>query len=182
VPLELEAEPGADDANAYATVEEAEAYAAYRVGSAAFLALTTDQKIQALVTATSDIDTLEADPGFVGDRASDDQALAWPRTGTDDYDDDELPRSLVNATIELAMSYAPAFATGSTIDPLATEAGNGNIKREKVGPLETEYFAAGETGATAFTRFPAVVQRLLFAIVRLPDTSSWGSATVSRGS
>lgn len=181
MPLELEATPGAEDANAYATVAEAEEYASYRVGGAAFLALTDEKQIQALVTAAGDIDTLETDPGFIGDRATDDQALAWPRTGTD-YDDDELPSSLVKANIELAMSYAPAFASGSTTDVLATESGNGNIKREKVGPLETEYFAAGSGGATAFTRFPAVVQRLLYGLVLLPAESGWGSATVERGS
>lgn len=182
MPLELEATPGADDANAYVTVDDAEAYASYRVGSAAFLALTDDQKIQALVTATRDIDTLEDDPGFVGERASEDQALAWPRTGTDTAASDELPRSLVNATIELAMSYAPAFESGSTLDVLNADTGNGNIKREKTGPLETEFFAAGSVSATAFARFPAVVQRLLSAVVLLPDTSTWGAATVSRGS
>jgi hypothetical protein len=181
MPLVLEATPGADDANAYATVAEADEYTSYRVGSAAWAALTADQKIQALVTAAGDIDTLENDPGFIGERTDDLQSMAWPRTGTD-YADDGLPLTRVNATIELAMTYAPAFATGSTTDVLATESGNGNITREKVGPLETEYFAAGSGGATAFTRFPAVVQRLLFALVQLPADAGWGSATVTRGS
>lgn len=181
MPLALVATPGAANANSYATVVEADAYASYRVGGAAWATLTPDQKIQALVTATGDIDTLEDDPGFLGERTDGVQALAWPRTGTD-YDDDELPGTLVFATIELAMSYVPAFAAGSTTDVLAAGSGNGNIKREKVGPLETEYFAAGSTAATAFSRFPSVVQRLLFAVVRLPPESAWGSATVSRSS
>jgi len=181
MPLTLNADAGDAAANAYATVTEAETYASYRVGGAAFIALTADQKIQALVTAAGDIDTLEDDPGFIGDRTDDVQALAWPRTDTD-FADDELPAPLVKANVELAMSYAPAFATGSTTDVLATSSGNGNIKREQVGPIETEYFEAGSTAATAFARFPAVVQRLLFALVIQPATSGWGSAVVSRGS
>jgi hypothetical protein len=177
MPLTLNADVGDPSANAYPTVAEAEEYASYRVGGAAFIALTGDQKIQALVTATSDIDTLEDDPGFLDDRDDDEQALAFPRGGTG-----ELPRNLVNATIELAMSYAPAFAAGSTTDVLATSSGNGNIKRDKTGPLETEYFEPGTTAATAFERFPAVVQRLLFALVVQTPQNAWGSATVSRGS
>lgn len=181
MPLELEATPGAEDANAYATVEEAEAYAAYRIGGAAFVALTDDQKIQALVTAAREIDTLEADPGFIGDRTDDDQVLAWPRSGTD-FDDDQLPTSLINANIELAISYAPAFAAGFSGDVLTNNASNGNIKSETVGPLSTEYFQAGAVSATALERLPAVVQRLLTGLVVQTSADSWGSATVQRGS
>lgn len=176
MPLTLIATSGAADANAYATVAEATTYADYRVGGAAFIALTSDQKIQALVTATRDIDTLEDDPGFTGDRFFAVQALAWPR------DEAALPRNLVRANIELAMSYAPAFAAGSTTDVLNADPGNGNIQEETVGPITTVYFAPGSTAATAFERFPAIVQRLLYSLVIHPASSSWGSAVVSRGS
>lgn len=174
--LELEATPGADDANAYATVDEAEEYANYRVGGAAFVALTEDQKIQALVTATRAIDTL-ADV-FIGDRASDDQKLEWPRTGTD-FDDDELPETLVNATVELAMSYTPAFASGSTINVL--RAADGLVKRRKIDVMETEWFEARNTEATSIDRFPSEVQPFLAPLVVTVE-DQWGSATVERGS
>lgn len=180
MPLELIATVGADDANAYATVEEADAHASYRVGGAAWVALTSDQKIQALVTAALDIDTLEDAPGFLGDRADDIQALAWPRTGTD-YPDDELPASLVRANIELAISYAPAFAAGATIDVLNQNHADGNVKRKAIDVLETEWFAPRTTEATALDRFPDVVQRLLAGLVVIL-TPSWGSAVVQRGS
>lgn len=174
MPLTLVATPAAVNANAYATVAEAIAYADYRVGGAAFIALTSDQKIQALVTATTDIDTVEDDPGFIGERYTGTQALEWPR------DSAVLPIDLVRANIELAMSYAPAFTAGT--DVLNAVVGNGNIKEDTVGPLTTVYFEAGTVGATALERFPAIVQRLLFGLVLHPVENEWGSAIVTRGS
>ncbi len=179
MPLELEATPGADDANAYADEDTAEEYAGYRVGGAAFIALESDQKIQALVTATRDIDTL-ADV-FIGERATDDQALEWPRSGTN-FGDDELPDNLVNATIELAMSYVPAFASGSTVDVLNADPSDGLVKREKLDVIETEWFEPRAHEADSFSRFPAAVQRLLAPLVELPVEGEWGAATVERGS
>lgn len=179
MPLELIADPGAEDANAYADVEDADAYAEYRVGGAAFVALTEDQKIQALVTAARAIDTIGDD--FIGDRATSTQALEWPRTGTD-YDDDELPDTLVRANIELAMSYVPAFAAGYTGDVLNPSRTDGMVKRKKIDVLETEWFAPRTTDATAIERFPDAVQQLLAPLVITETANDWGSATVERGS
>lgn len=182
MPLTIDADPGSPTANSFATVAEADAYAAYRIGGGAFVALTSDQKIQALVTAARDINTVEdIYPGFLGDRTDDVQALSWPRTGTDYYADDELPTSLVQANIELAMSYAPAFAAGATIDVLNQNRTDGSVKRKVVDVLETEWFTPRTVEATALERFPDAVQRLLagLVVILLPQ---WGRATVVRGS
>lgn len=176
MPLEVDATAGAEDANAYADIEAADAHLEFRVGSAAWFDLSDDDKAQALVTAARDIDALEGDPGFTGDRSDDEQALAFPRDG-----DDELPIEVVRANIELALTYVPAFAAGYTGDVLATDASNGNIKRDKVGQIEVEYFAPGSSSATALSRLPAIVQRLLSSFV-VTATTGWGSATVTRGS
>lgn len=185
MPLTLVATAGASNANAYADVATASAAAAYRIGAdaVAWLALSADQKIQSLVTATRDIDTLL----FTGDRATSTQALEWPRTGTD-YADTVLPATLVSATIELAFSYAPAFAVGATIDPLNPDTTAARLKREKVGPLESEWFAPA-TGpdvygaeATGLERFPGIVQRLLAPLLWLAAVNTWGSAAVVRTS
>lgn len=182
MPLTLVATPGAANANAYATVAAALALASYRVGpnATAFVALTSDQQIQALVTAARDIDTLEGWPGFYGERSSDTQALAWPRTGTD-YDDNVLPPPLVQANIELALTYAPAFVAGYTADPMNSNRADLNVKRKKIDVLETEWFEARTTEATALERFPDVVQRLLYALVVL-IVPVWGQSDVTRGS
>lgn len=177
--LTLIATSGAADANAYADVTTAVLHASYRIGGSAFIALTETQQIKALVTATQDIDTLENYPGFVGDRTLSTQSLAFPRSASL-----TLPTNLVRATIELAMSYAPAIAADS--DVLGTT-GTGNVKHEITGPLETEYFppsypVPGNTAATTIERLPAVVQRLLAALVLQPASILWGSASVVRGS
>lgn len=171
----LVADPGDPSANTYADASAADAYLAYRVGASAWAGYSADLKAQALVSATRDIDTLD----FIGERATDDQALEWPRTGTD-YADDALPQRLVDATIELAFSYAQqvtADATSDVLNPVPD-----NIKREKTGPLETEYFAPTAPEATALERLPAIVQRLLAPLLRTPVVGQWGSALVLRGS
>jgi hypothetical protein len=184
MPLTLTATAGSASANSYADVSAATSAAAYRVGgeAAAWLSLSADQKIQTLVTATRAIDTVR----FRGSRASTTQALEWPRTGTD-YAADQLPTSLVMATIELAWSYASAFATGATdTDVLNPDDSEARIKREKTGPLETEYFAAPAAPQDAYgnvivglERFPAIVQRLLAPLVWVASRSAWGSSAVS---
>jgi hypothetical protein len=166
------------DATTYASVETADAVAATRVGGSAWTDLGDEDKLAALTTATRDVDTLD----WIGDRASDAQELEWPRTGTD-YSDDAWPTRLVNAVIELAFSYAPGIAAGT--NPLATTTNAGNIKRKKIGPLETEYFGAttaSSVDVTTAARFPAIVQNLLAPLVRPATAMQWGSGTAFRGS
>lgn len=185
MPLVLVATAGAANANAYSDVAGADAVALYRSGPApvAWLALTNDQKIQQLVGVTRDLDTSD----FLGARATATQALEWPRTGTD-YDSTILPPRLVMATIEQAILNAADLTADplNVLDPLAA-----GIKRERVGPLETEYrdptIQGGTAGVTAFdprglARFAPIVQRLLTPLVRSLVGSSWGSAEVVRGS
>jgi hypothetical protein len=182
--LTLVATAGASNANAYATVAQGLAAAAYRVGgnAAAWLALTTDQQIQTLVSATSAEDALEGVIGFKGERATSTQALEWPRTGTA-YADTVIPPPLVSATIELAFSYTPAI-TDATVDVL-NPATNGNVKEDTVGPITTIYFEPSAIDVldptAALAPFPTLVQRLLAGLIRIAPVS-WGSAAVVRSS
>lgn len=183
MPLQVPADPAAV---AYATVDAADAKAELRVGGLAWLALSDDQKDQALATGASDIDSLEEPSpgfvgGFIGDRATDTQTLAWPRSGTK-YASDSWPQLLVDANIELAFTYAPAFAAPTDVVNANPQAGN--VKREKVGPLETEYFAATTESETSLKAFPTIVQRLLASLVRVAVAGQWlsGSGVVVRGS
>lgn len=189
MPLTLVATAGAANANAYATVAAAVAAAAYRIGpnAVAFLALTSDQQIQALVSGASDIDSLgtarvdEYMIEFLGERATDTQSMEWPRTDTGLFADDELPGNLVNANIELGFTYAPLFAAGTT-DPLNADTSAARVKRKVVDVLETEWFEPGPT-AEALERFPAMVQRLLSTLLDYTlIAGDWGSAVVQRGS
>ena len=68
----VDATQGGANANAYATQAAAIAAAAYRIGpnAVAFVALTSDQQIQALVSAAPDIDSLGQSRGVRRGQAS----------------------------------------------------------------------------------------------------------------
>lgn len=181
MPLTLVATPGAVDANAYATVAQADALAAYRGAlGAAFLALTPDQRITALVTTAADIDSIGDD--FIGARASSTQSMEWPRSGTEDYADNTLPAKLVRANIEYAIISNAVFATGGSGELLSATIGNGNVKSKTVDVLTTEYFEPTAVEASSLDRFPRVVQNLLRSLVYAASDTEWGSAAVTRGS
>lgn len=173
--LTIDPAVGGASSNAYADVAAATTVATYRVGgsAAAWLALTPDQKIQTLVTATRDIDALL----FKGARATGTQALEWPRTGTA-YASTIIPAPIIAATIELAFSYATAVTAGTDV----LNPDTATIKREKVGEIETEYFTPSTPLTDDLTHFPLIVQRLLAPLVWIAAASGWGNSLAVRTS
>lgn len=178
--LTLIATAGAANANAYATVQEADAYLEGRVGAAAWADLDAEQKDVALVTATRALDAFE----FIGRRATSTQALEWPRVGMSygSYGVDELPRRLVQATIEYAFAFLPALVAGAAAaDPLVTTPSN--VKEKTVGPITTVFFEPSGAPATALERLPDPVHRLLAPLVRAATpAATWGTGTAVRAS
>lgn len=175
---DIEATPGADDANSYVEQDAMVDYADARVGGSAWTGLSAADQARSLISATYAIDSLD----LLGDPTDPEQALHFPVDGSD-----VIPRRIEQATMELALSYAPAlaaFAAGSTgvVDPVSPAPSN--IKREQVGPLETEYFTptAASAESVGLLSFPVSVQRLLERFVRSATTAAWGSATVVRSS
>jgi len=78
--ISITATAGSASANSYLTLADAQAIVDGLVEDddvAAWASATTDQKNRALYTATQRIDRER----FLGARASDTQALQWPRTG-----------------------------------------------------------------------------------------------------
>lgn len=171
--------PADVDATVYADADAIDAIAEFRVGGEAWTDLDDAQKDQITNVVTQAFDSLD----FKGEMTSADQNLEWPRTGTE-YSDDAWPHRLVRAAIEYAIILAPTVAEGT--DPLnPVDTSNGNIKREKVGPLETEYFGATATTSDTddpLAEFPAIVQRLLAPLIRSSLSLAWGSASVIRAS
>lgn len=102
--MAIDATVGGANSNSYVTLNEANAYFAERIYADAWDVL-VDQE-QALVTATQRIDQ----EGFMGDRASETQALKWPRSGV--YSDGVLiadtaiPQKVKDAQCELALTLA----------------------------------------------------------------------------
>lgn len=94
---------GVADANAYATVLQADAYHEGRLHSSTWNGASPDTKAQALVMATR---FLDANVTWQGERLQIDQALAWPRSGVEwdghPVPTNMLPRPVRDATCELA--------------------------------------------------------------------------------
>jgi hypothetical protein len=92
--------------NSYATVAEADTYFKDRLDVEAWISAESTQKAQALVTATSLIDTLN----WTGVAVSETQPLAFPRSGVffdprlgmDIEFNDSVPSRIIQATFELA--------------------------------------------------------------------------------
>lgn len=102
--MPLIATPGAANANSYIALEDAQAYFNDRVFSDPWD--DADDQTKALITATQRLDQ----ESFMGERATETQALKWPRIGV--YSDgilladDEIPQKVKDATCELALSLA----------------------------------------------------------------------------
>lgn len=172
MPREVPADLTAD---AYTDVDTVDTLAESHPLGAAWLALTNEDVKEGLpALASQEIDLVD----WIGDRATDDQELEWPRTGTD-YSDDAWPSLVVRATNELLLYWAGQINAGQ--DVLNPSVADGTVSEETVGPITTKWFAPRATAATALERFPATVQRLLAPLVRV-ETSSWGSARVVRAS
>lgn len=182
VTVVIDSTVGGEDANSYASIEQADTLANTRVSpaAAAWRALGSseaalDTKARALITATRDIDSIpSAEFDFVDEKASDDQALEFPRN----TDPTSLPQRLVNATIELAL----LIQNGSvTTDPLSTAVNN--RKKVQSGDDSVEFFEPTVVTASGLDRFPAIVQRLLSSLViALSSEDAWGTGVVVRTS
>jgi hypothetical protein len=136
--LILIATPGASDANAYATVAEADAYHEAHLYATAWTGATTQQKEIALVMATR---WLDAKCRWRGTATSDTQALGWPRYDVLDPNTgyslawDAIPRQVREATAEAARTLLQGDRTADN-DVEAQ-----GLKRLKAGPVELEFNA-----------------------------------------
>lgn len=146
--LVVENGTGLSNANSYASVATANAYATLR-GLTAWTG-TDAVKESALVRAT---DYLEATyrNDWQGNRVSATQALSWPRANVmvDNFvvDDDIVPIPVINGCIELAIRAL----TETLLDDQTQR-----VKREKVDVIEIEY----ADGSDPAKRFPLVSRML----------------------
>lgn len=149
---------GSASANSFATLAEFTSYMKGRLNSSAFDDASTDSQNRALVEATRYLSPLS----WVGRRVTATQALSWPRqwahdpdSPTQDYfDSDVVPQRVKDGTMELAFQ----FLSAGTTDVAAYDASS-EIKREKVGPLETEYQDA-HTRPIGLARYPSVMRHI----------------------
>ena len=166
--ISITATVGSASANSYLTLADAQAIVDGLVEDddvAAWASATTDQKNRALYTATQRIDRER----FLGARASDTQALQWPRTGvrkpdtftstyttgfpyrvtTDYYTDTEIPDQVKRAEVILAV-YLNNNKDGLGLSGLE------DYKRVGVGGVAVEPDKFGAVGAD---RVPPLFER-----------------------
>jgi hypothetical protein len=148
--LVVEDGTGVADANSYIDLDDLEAYAAERGLTIA----TTDADNEVFILRA--MDYIEARP-FQGKKYLADQALQWPRdlVYIDGYliGVDVIPANLKKAVSQLVIEQV----SGVSLYPEAkTSTTVGNITRETVGPLTTEYSAMGTVASTSPIKFASV--------------------------
>lgn len=149
MPIIIETGEGLADAESYASVAAADARCA-SLGLTAWAALAEADKEIALRKAMIFMATYRT--RWAGHRVCQRQALDWPRygVGVDGFavPSTIVPADVVNACIDLAVR------AGSGEDLLPDlDTGSNAIKRDKVGPIDTEYF---QNTTDARERFVAV--------------------------
>lgn len=169
--IALIATAGAVDANSYLTLAAAQAIIDGFVEDAdvaAWASATTDQKNRALFTATQRLDRER----FLGARATDTQALQWPRTGvrkpdtyintyavgfpfritTDYFTDTEIPQQIQYAQVVLA-TYLHNNPDGIGLSGLE------DYKNVKIGSLDVTPNLG--YGAVGVDKVPPLMERYL---------------------
>lgn len=126
---------GLPDANSYVSVAEADAYHADRGNNAWTGAEAVKQA--ALVRATDYIEQIYGER-WQGAPVSMSQALSWPRGGVANVPADIVPVRLKQAVCQLALEAVSGIELNPTLDRA--------IKKEKIGPLETEYMNNASSG------------------------------------
>ncbi|KGQ19929.1 Phage protein [Lysobacter dokdonensis DS-58] len=149
---------GVAGAESYISVADADTYFAAR-GNAAWAALTTDQKEQALRKGT---DYMEARYRWRGDRVADGQALSWPRSCVYAFgysvDADIVPERVQRACAELAVR--------ASADDLSPDVG-AQVKQETVGPISVTY-ADGARQTTAYKAVDAMLAPYVYGMGSIP--------------
>ncbi len=153
----IDATAGGASANSFITLAEATSYLEARLNTDAWDAATTDTQNRALVEATREISNKE----FIGTRATDTQALSWPRwyaTNPDSpagwyYDSNVVPDRVKNATAELAFQFLKAGTTD-----LAAFDQNAGVIEKTVDVLTTRWDI--NRRPTGMARFPRVMDYL----------------------
>lgn len=140
--LVVEDGSGLNNAQSYASVDEAKAYAAARGKTGSIPSKNED--IEALLVQATDFVDTYADK-FSGLRVSSSQALEWPRYGATSGDylvsSDEIPSSLVNAVCQLVIDAK----TGKQ-DLMPNGEGREVIRMKVEGAIEFQYAERGAKG------------------------------------
>lgn len=135
----LDKTAGGTNSNSYADEDDGDEYMETRLHTDNWDNATSDEREYALMWATRLLDSLCK---WDGDKATDTQALRWPRSfiwdpDGDQVDNDIIPQFLINATCEYALHLIGTDFT-QTFDPSLI-----GFDRLKVGPLDISMTTEG---------------------------------------
>ena len=146
IALSVENGTGVDGANSFATLEQARDYAELRS-----VTLTASDTVLTgyLVKATAWL----KQKSYLGTKTYAGQSfLPWPRSGLTvdeaEFPSDAVPQDIIDATCQLCVEQQ------NGVDLFPTTTGPA-VKREKIGPIDTE-FAVATGGGRGGPRMPAV--------------------------
>lgn len=169
--LDLTVEDGSivADANTYVSVADAKTYASYRG-----VDFGTDDDATAVKLIKAMDYLAQYVENWKGNLVSTEQSLAWPRanvaldgpTGPYYWPYNEIPQNLIDAQVQLAM------AVHAGVDLMPTGVPGLSIKKEKIGPIETEYATPKEMGATSWATLSLPVVDALLAPLFEADSFS----------
>lgn len=148
------------DANSYVSIADADSYFDNGTAPSTWTDATEADKQKALRIATSYVSERYS-IRWRGVIQSDTQSLDWPRNGVVDaatglvYDNDEMPKKLLNATAEVALRYLSGTSLRPDVKP-----GEGNVTNSSitVGAISISEDFVGS--ATTATQFPEVHDKL----------------------
>ncbi|MET4698861.1 hypothetical protein ABIE65_001883 [Constrictibacter sp. MBR-5] len=148
--------------DSFAGLDEANEYFAARLHAATWTEADDAMRERALKTATATL----CRESYSGRITSQVQPLAWPRTGATDaegrrIDANAIPRAIVHATAELALSLLR--------DDLTDDANRRHVfavVRQRVGESETEYASA------PVHDLPGTVRALIRPLLRVGGSSA----------
>lgn len=151
--MALIATAGAADANSYATEDNGDSYMETRLHITNWTGATGDEREAALMWATRLLDKLCA---WDGSKATDTQALRWPRSFIYDPDGDAvlntiIPQFLIDATCEYALHLIGSDRT-QTFDPELSA-----FNKLVIGPLEMEMSNPSKGQITKVSMIPESV-------------------------
>lgn len=154
-------------ASFYGTLAAVDAYFVER-GNASWASASDDDRLAALMRGSQAVDGLY-EPRFAGHRAGGyDQALSWPRGGVLTTNGETVPEDVVPLPVTYAAYEAAAIelAEPGSLTPVIVAART--VKREKAGPLETEYAVATQSADMVAAARPVLtmLDSLLYPFLR----------------
>lgn len=161
VELIVEDGTGVADANSFVTEDQIVAYAAAR---GVTLANATDADKDAVaVLGIQAMDYLNS-LAWKGTKTYPDSLVPFPRTGLTGYTDTQIPAAIKQAQMQLAV------IANSGVVLVPSIVGGSFIKREKIGPIETEYSESVYVSDNGLPLLPGIAALLNpFLIGELPD-------------